>query len=70
VAYGIYMGIQEGTAGAAPYEEKRKVILQRVAKGMRGGGLPTTWEVIDAELYAMYIYFKEVACEPKGEQGA
>jgi ribonuclease HI len=37
---------------------------------MRGGGLATTWEVIDAELYAMHIYLKEVACEPTGEQGA
>jgi hypothetical protein len=65
VAYGIYKGIQEGDA--APYEEKRAGTLRRVSKGMSGGGLPTSWEVIDAELYAIYKYFKEVAREPGGE---
>jgi hypothetical protein len=56
VTYGIHTGIQEAPPDTLPCQQKKEDILQRVAQGMRGGGLPTTWEVIDA----IYTYLEHV----------
>jgi ribonuclease HI len=51
VAWGLYEGV-----GKVPRTDRTghgERIKEAVGKGMRGGRLPDTWEIVDAEMYAI-----------------
>ena len=75
-AYGIWSGARLREQGG--YEEEGLRMLQvepgmeerATGRGMEGGRLPATWEVIDAEMYAVFRALLRVYLETRSGEGA
>ena len=44
-------------------QETRAQIHERIGRGIWGGALPGSWEIVDAEMYAIYSFLRTKADE-------
>ena len=61
-SFGGWEGVQpkEGDDDA---QETRAQIHERIGRGIWGGALPGSWEIVDAEMYAIYSFLRTKADE-------
>ena len=67
-AFGVWRGIApfgEAVEGEADVEATEQQIAAACGAGLEGGRLPSSWEVIDAELYAIFSVLRRVWLEAK-----
>ena len=61
---GIYEGAQPDKLGLTPLTDAEKI-----GEGMWGWAVPTGWEIMDAEMYAVLCYMRKVVAEPEYMSG-
>ena len=75
-AYGIWSGARMREQGAREEEGLRMLQAEpgmeesATGQGMEGGRLPATWEIVDAEMYAVFRALLRVYLETRSEEGA
>ena len=74
-AYGIWTGARLREQGAHKEEGLRMLQTEpgmeerATGRGMEGGRLPATWEIVDAEMYAVFRALLRVYLETRSEEG-